>query len=119
VGPACAQEDRLGELAQNARRRQIREEMAAEAQERLERECTFRPSLSARVPPILASLPGQENKDPAKVSCSAQARSQQSRALLFPHDDGLLKQAAACCHAGQEQPTEEDGGGQAGKAGGP
>ncbi len=54
---------RLCELTSSERRRERREAMAAEAEARMEAECTFRPRLTAR-PPTSAG-PGQENRDPA------------------------------------------------------
>lgn len=51
------------ELTSSERRRERREAMAAEAEARMEAECTFRPRLTARPP--TAPNPGQENRDPA------------------------------------------------------
>ncbi|BDA48748.1 hypothetical protein COCOBI_12-4300 [Coccomyxa sp. Obi] len=55
--------NRMCELTSSERRRERREAMAAEAEARMEAECTFRPRLTARPP--TAPGPGQENRDPA------------------------------------------------------
>ncbi|CAL8463386.1 g2920 [Coccomyxa elongata] len=55
--------NRLGELTSGERRRERREAMAAEAEARMEAECTFRPRLTAW--PRTPAGPGQENRDPA------------------------------------------------------
>ncbi|EIE27456.1 hypothetical protein COCSUDRAFT_39121 [Coccomyxa subellipsoidea C-169] len=52
--------DRLGELTSSERRRERREAMAAEAEARMEAECTFRPRLHSR------QGADQENRDPAE-----------------------------------------------------
>lgn len=55
--------DRLEELTAGAqKRRERREAMAAEAEARLEVECTFRPRLCMRPPTAAAG--GQENRNP-------------------------------------------------------
>ncbi len=55
--------NRLCELTSGERRRERREAMAAEAEARMEAECTFRPRLTAW--PRTTAGPGQENRDPA------------------------------------------------------
>ena len=52
--------NRLCELTSSDRRRERREAMAAEAEARMEAECTFRPRLHTRQ----TSGAGQENRDP-------------------------------------------------------